>query len=597
MAPGTAERGIAAQLRCLLRALCRSRYRARIGLLALAMVAIVGANTYGQLRLNTWNGSFFDTLEQRSFWALGGELVTFAVIVSGLLMLVVSQTWLQEMLKIRLREWLTHDLLDDWLAPKRAYMISHAGEVGINPDQRMQDDARQLAELSATLAVGLLQASLLLVSFIGVLWILSSQVVFRLDERSFTIPGYMVWCALFYAAIGSWLAWIVGRPLIRLNAERCAREAELRHALVRVHESAEAIAFHRGERDERRMLNGTVAGVVNLGRELAHNLARLTWVTSGYGWLAIVVPILVAAPGYFGGLMSLGGLMMVVGAFNQVQQSLRWFVDNFPIIATWRATLLRVTAFRDGLSQLEAPQDGAGQIAIGSHPHGKLSFDNLHIALPDGHATFAMSRIEVECGERVLIVGQPGSGKGKLLCAIAGLWPWGSGSILLPPPRQVMFMPPRPYLPPTTLRAALTYPADPEAFDYVAICAALERVGAERLIAKLDEKERWDKILAIEEQQSLAFARMLLHAPRWVFFEDTTACMNEDLYRLMQSMFADELGGTTVIGISNSPVLNGFYKRTLQLSRIPAGQHSRYPQDARIIKLPQPVRAKAAAVR
>jgi putative ATP-binding cassette transporter len=556
-----------AQMRCLLGALCRSGYRARLGLLAAALLLVIGANTYGQLRLNAWNGSFFDTLEQRSVWTLGSELVAFAVIVSGLLALVVAQTWFQELLKIRLREWLTHDLLDDWMAPKRAYLLSHAGEIGVNPDQRMQDDARHFAELSAQLAVGLLQATLLLVSFIGVLWILSSQVVFKIDGRSFTIPGYMVWCALLYAAIGSWLTWLVGRPLIRLNTERCAREAELRSALVRVNESAEAIAFHRGERDERRILDGKVAGVVSLGRELARNLARLTWITSGFGWLAIVVPIIVAAPGFFGGMMTLGALMMVVGAFNQVQQSLRWFVDNFPAIATWRATLLRIAVFRDELANLSAPAAAGAQIAIESHPEGKLAFRDLNIALPDGNAAFDEPQIEVGRGERVLIVGEPGSGKAKLLCAVAGLWPWGGGTILLPPPRQVMFMPPQPYLPLTTLRAALTYPLDPDTFDEMAIVAALERVGAERLVAKLDERARWDKALAADEQQGLALARLLLHAPQWVFFEASFSSMSEEHYRLIRSIFANELAEATVIGTSSSAALNGFFKRTLRLRR------------------------------
>jgi putative ATP-binding cassette transporter len=524
--------GAAAQLWCLLRALGRSRYRKRLGLLALGLFIVVCANTYGQIRLNFWNGSFYDTLERRSFWALGDELLTFLIIVGGLLTLVVAQTWLQETIKVRLREWLTHDLLDDWLAPKRAYLLSHAGDVGVNPDQRMQDDARQLAELTASLAFGLLQSSLLLITFVGVLWGLSSQVVFAFHGKSFSIPGYMVWCAILYAAMGSWL-------------------------------TSESIALHRGEHDERRIMNGTVNGVVGIGQQIAHGIARLTWVTSGYGWLAIIVPILVASPGYFMGAMSLGGLMMVVGAFNQVQQSLRWFVDNFPTIATWRATLFRVMAFRDAMAKLAAAPKPARRIEIVPHPAGRLAFFRLRIAQPEGVTEFETPRVEIGRGERVLIASPPSADKSRLLRAIAGLWTEGDGRILLPDPAAMMFVPARPYLPLTTLRAAVTYPNDSAAFADAAVTAALERVGLDHLVPRLAEQERWDKLLSSDEQHRLALARLVLHAPQWVIFEDTAAGMSEEHCYLIRTLFAEELAGSAVIGCAGSPALAGFYTRTL----------------------------------
>ncbi len=556
-----------------MRALCRSRYRGRVGWLALILLAIVGANTYGQVRLNAWSGSFYDTLAQRSFWALGNELVAFLIIVGGLLTLVVSQTWLQEMIKLRLREWLTHDLLDRWMAPRRAYLISHAGELGVNPDQRMEEDARALADLTASFAFGLLQSTLLLFTFVGVLWVLSSQVVFQIDKRSFTVPGYMVWCALLYAAAGSWLTWLVGRPLIRLNAEKCAREADLRFSLVRVHESAEVIALQKGERDERAILNGRVNGVVNIGRDIANGIARLTWVTSGYGWLALVVPVVVASPGYFGGAMSLGGLMMVVGAFNQVQQSLRWFVDNFAAIATWRATLLRVMAFRDGLDRVAdgAPPGEAGErITVEAHPEGKLAFKALSLALRDGRAEFDAPVVEIGRGERVLIASRPCADKATLLRAVAGLWSRGEGTIQVPPAHQVMFVPARPYLPLATLRAAVSYPDDAAAFDDAALHAALGRVGLAHLAPRLGEQERWDKILTPEEQHGIAIARLLLHEPRWVFLEDTSS-LSKEHQLLLRRIFGAELAHATVLGCATSPDLAGFYGRTINLRRHGAG--------------------------
>jgi putative ATP-binding cassette transporter len=555
---------------CLLRALRVSRQRYKLAAMAATLVVVVVANAFGQIKLNAWHGSFFDALERRSFSALGDQLIAFLIIVGLLLFLVVAQTWLQEIIKTKLREWLTHDLVDQWLKPKRAHRLADMGEAGTNPDQYIQADARHLAEMSATLACGLLQSSLLLVSFIGVLWVLSNQVVFTYGDQDFTIPGYMVWCALAYAIAGSCLTWFVGRPLIKLNAERYAREADLRFAIVHINESAEAVAMHGGETDERRIMNAPIANVVKLGCQLANGLARLTWVSSGYGWLAIIVPILVAAPGFFGGSLTLGGLMMVAGAFNQVQNSLRWFVDNFAGIADWRATLLRVTRFRNGLLQLDDLDKDRDRIALDLHPQGKLRFENLSILLPDGRAVLDMPFAEIEPGERVLIAGPPGSGKCKLLRAAAGLNLDGSGHIQLPEAGGTVFVPPRPYLPLGMLRSVVTYPAEGGHFDDADVCAALERVGLSRLIGRLDEEERWDRLLSAGEQQRLALTRLLLHKPEWVFFEDVMSAMSEDDCQLMRSIFSHELKSASVVGIGSGPALNGFYHRTIRMRRVPA---------------------------
>ncbi|HZR59732.1 MAG TPA: SbmA/BacA-like family transporter, partial [Xanthobacteraceae bacterium] len=313
------ERSALSESAVLLRALWRSPQRLRALLLAAGIVAVLLGNMVGQLRLNTWNGAFFDAVAQRSLNGLGHQLLVFAALIAVLLTLVVGQTWMQQMLKVRLREWLTQHLLDAWLTSGRLYRLALAGPIGANPDQRIEEDTRKLTELSASLGVGLFQATLLLVSFIGILWVLSDQLVFVVGGTRFTIPGYMVWCAVVYAGIGSLLTWRVGRPLIRLNADLYAKEAELRFALVRVSESAESIGLFGGERDERRQLDRNLDRVIGSMRHLSGALSRLTWITSGYGWIAIVVPILVALPGYFSGGLTLGGLMMVVGAFNQVQ--------------------------------------------------------------------------------------------------------------------------------------------------------------------------------------------------------------------------------------------------------------------------------------
>ena len=565
---------VIAQLRTLLRALAGSRYRGHLALLALGVVVVICANTAGQIWLNRWQGAFYEAIEQRNMPGFITQLMVFAVIAGALLVLVVSQTWLRAMVDVRLREWLTHDLLDQWLVSKRIYLLSFAGEIGVNPDQRIQQDAQHLTDLATTLAIGLVQSTLLLASFTGVLWLLSAQVVFDFGHGPVTIPGYMVWCALAYSAGGSLLAWHVGRPLVPLNAERYAREADLRIALVRINERSDGIVLHDGEADERRLLDQPVDNVVTMMTRLAGALARLTWITSGYGWLALVVPIIVAAPGYFGGYMSFGTLMMVVGAFNQVQSSLRWFVDNLPQIADWRATLLRVVAFRDALAAVDTIGADTGRIEVTS-PSDKLELDDLELALPETCATLDPSWVAINPGERIQILGDAASGKSTLFRALAGMWPWGAGTLRLPPREAMMFMPQRPYLPLGTLRAAVCYPAELGHFDEPAVVAALERVDLGHLVPSLDRTDRWDRQLPLDEQQRLAFARLLLHAPRWVVADDALSALCDSHRRHVLSFCDRELVGVALIRIGRDSVLDGFWSRTLHIVERPGGPYLR----------------------
>ena len=573
--PAPRRDGVIAQLATLLRALAGSRHRNGLGLLALGVVAVICTNAAAQIRLNRWQGAFYEAIEQRHMAAFMTELMVFAVIAGGLLVLVVSQTWLQAMVNVRLREWLTHDLLDQWLVPKRVYMLGFAGQIGVNPDQRIQQDAQHLTELTTVLAIGLLQSSLLLASFTGVLWVLSNQVVFDLGNGPVAIPGYMVWCALAYSLGGSLLAWHVGRPLIPLNAERYACEADLRVALVRISEHADGIVLHGGEADERRLLDAPVAAVVAMMTSLAGGLARLTWITSGYGWLALVVPIVVAAPGYFNGDLSFGTLMMVVGAFNTVQASLRWFVDNLPQIADWRATLLRVVAFRDALAAVDTIGADSGRIEVVGTAADRLELDDLQLALPETCVALDPSRVEFGPGERIQILGDAASGKSTLFRALAGMWPWGGGTMQLPPREAMTFMPQRPYLPLGTLRAAVSYPAEPGRFDDAAVGAALERVDLGHLMPSLDRTERWDRQLPLDEQQRLAFARLLLHAPRWVVADDALSALGNSHRGRVLSFCDRELAGATLIRIGRDSVLDGFWSRTLRIVERPGGPYLR----------------------
>jgi putative ATP-binding cassette transporter len=537
----------------------------RVTAIFVATIVITIGNMVGQVWLNEWNGRFFDALAHKELVGFLHLLWTFLGIVAVLLALTVAQTFLQERLKLRLREWIARHLLVAWLKPMRIYQLSFAGPYGRNPDQRLQEDTRLLGDFSADLGCGLVYSLLQIVAFVGVLWALSAQVAFEVAGHRVAIPGYMVWCAIAYALIGSGLTWLVGRRLIALNAERYAREAEFRFALVRVNESGESIALHAGEEGEHRHLQGSLAAVIDAMRRISSSLAHLTWITSGTGWLSVVVPILVAAPAYFGGNLSLGGLVMVSGAFSQVQWAMRWFVDNFSRLADWRAAIHRVARFRESLDELPAIREGAAEITHALHPDGHLAFEGVRIFLPDGHLIIEDASASFGRGERVLIVGETGSGKSTLFRAVAGLWPWGSGTILTPPPESMAFLPQRPYLPLGTLRNVTTYPSPPDAFSDADVRNALLRCDLGNLLDKLDREERWDRELSLGEQERIAFARLLLHKPGWVFLDEATAALDEDSQRHIMGLFDAELKGTTVLSIGHRPDLAVYHTRTLQL--------------------------------
>ena len=559
------------QLSLIFRAFWNSPERNKVVLLVAVVVAVIGLTAFGQVRLNAWNRPFYDALARKDFPQFLRQIMAFGVIAGLLLVLNVVQAWLNQAIKVKLRESLVRDLFDEWLKPRRAFRLGTAGEIGANPDQRIHEDARHLTELLTDLGLGLLQSSLLLGSFMGVLWILSENVVFHWNGHPFAVPGYMVWCAIFYAGTASWVSWLVGRPLIRLNAERYAREADLRFALVRLNEHTDSVALYGGEQNENHRLQRELRRVLGAMWRIVNASTRLTCITAGYGWFTIIAPILVAVPGYFSGDLSFGTLMMVVGAFMQVQGALRWFIDNFGTIADWRATLLRIATFRETLLTMDALGASAPRIKFVAEKRSNVAFDNLQVATPTGCTMLSEQHVEIAPGDRVLIVGEPGAGKTLLFQAIAGLWPWGSGKVALPASNGVTFVPRQPYVPLGTLRAALAYPSPEDTYKDEELVVVLRQTGLERLSSSLNRDARWDKELADEEQQRLALARILLHKPRWVVIDEALDALDDDARKRVMSLFTTGLHRAAIVNIGRPETKHHYFERVLHLVRDPRG--------------------------
>ena len=562
----TAHLGLRRQLRTTIRAIFGSRVGKSLGFLIAAIFLVVVITSYGQIRLNRWNKPFYDALSRRDLRDFLFQLGVFFLIAGILLALNVAQRWLVETLELKLREGLVRSLLQEWMLPRKAFWLANSGTMGINPDQRIHEDARKLCELSADLGTGLLQASILFGTFASVLWVLSSGFTIRLDEHDYAIPGFMVWAAIIYAFGGSLLSYRVGRGLISRNADRYAREADLRFSLVRVNEHVDDIALAGGEPDEKRRIELHLDNVLAATRRIVMGHTNLTWVTAGFGWVTVVAPIIVAAPLYFTGKVSFGGLMMAAGAFTQAQSSLRWFIDNFSAIADWRATLMRVASFRDALRTTHEPEGFESRIAYTEGEPGAIRIDDLQIVSSANADTLKEVSAHVRAGERVLIVGAPGTGKTQLFRALAGLWPWGTGRITRPRGEQIFYLPRgTPYLPRGTLREVLAYPSKSESFDTASFSRALHRLGLERLAPLLDETRRWDRELSQDEQLCLAFTRILIQTPPWVLIDGTLAGLDSDVLQLVIDVFAKELQSTSVIHIGGAGDAHRLFTSVLHL--------------------------------
>lgn len=552
-------------------ALTTSPVRKQLFWAAIGIVAVIVATSVGQVLLNRWNQPFFDALARRDMQAFLHQLLVFAAIAGGLLLFNVGQTWLDQMIRLKLREALTLDLIGEWMQPARAFRLAHAGAIGVNPDQRLQQDVAHLSDLSTGLGIGLLQSCILLASFVGVLWSLSSGFVFHIGGHSLAIPGYMVWAAILYAGTASWLSWLVGRPLIRFNNDRYTREAELRSSVVRVNENVDAIALAHGEADARRRLEFDLGMVLGAMRRIYRAQINLSWVTDTYGWITVVAPILVASPVYFAGDISFGGLMMAVGAFNQVHSSLRWFINNIGGIADWRATLMRVADFRIALGDTDALHHTERRISFGENPDGSLTFEKLEVASPEGCTKLAEPHVEIRAGDRVMITGDPGAGKTLFFRAIAGLWPWGSGRIGMPAGEAPIFVPRTPYFPLGRLREVLNHSGGAAEASDAEISEVLADVGLQRLSSSLDRSARWERELSDDEQRLLAFARLALRRPKWVIIDEALDAFDGPTLRQVLSMLEKRLPDAAILNIGRGQHNARFFRRALTIVK-DAGQ-------------------------
>jgi vitamin B12/bleomycin/antimicrobial peptide transport system ATP-binding/permease protein len=513
------------------------------------LVAVIGlslALVYLNVRFNTWYRDFWDAVQERRSADAYRLVGVFAFLAFLYIWGAVYRLYLRQMLEIEWRKWLNERYLRNWLGERAYYKLQLLDRGTDNPDQRIAEDLRVFVELTLRLALGLLSAVVTLVSFVAILWTLSGA----LEVMGISIPGYMVWAALLYATLGTGLTHLIGKPLIRLEFERQRYEADYRFALVRLRENSEGVALYRGEKEELGNFRNRFANVIANWWSVMRKQKQLGFFTISYDQLAVIFPLLVALPRYFSGAIQIGGLMQISSAFGQVQGSLSWFIDAYPLFAQWKATVDRLTGFS---ASLDAVREEADQIdgEWVEAPQEALTMEGLALALPQGKTLLQPTTLELKPREDVLVTGPSGAGKSTFFRALAGIWPYWKGRIRLPKGARLLFLPQKPYLPIGSLKHAVSYPDDASQHPDTEIAAALGAVGLGQLAGNLERSENWAQVLSGGEQQRLAFARALLTKPDWLFLDEATASLPEEdqdrLYRLVK----ERLPQTTLVSIGH----------------------------------------------
>jgi putative ATP-binding cassette transporter len=563
------------------------KWRARM-----LLAACVGLNlgmVYLMVLFNDWNRVFYDALQDRNAEVFWHQLGVFATLATCFIIVAVYRFYLTQLLQVRWRAWMTRDYLQRWLKGHVFYQLELQSQNGTdNPDQRIQEDVQQFTADTVGLSLGLLDASVTLLSFVGILWGLSGGFSFEVSGETYNLPGFMVWMALAYALAGSLIGHFIGRSMASLNFAQQRLEADFRHHLMRVREYSEAIALDGGGRVERLSLQERFAQVLDNFMRLLRVQKRYTWFSSGYGQAAVVFPMVVAAPRYFSGAIQLGELMQISSAFGQVQESLSWFISNYSRLASWQATTLRLTSFQDQMLAIQVNEVARSEAIMHTSIHA-LHTTPLTISLPNGDVLLADTTLSAAAGDTVLIRGPSGCGKSTLLRVLAGIWPHVSspthdprgepityGPVVLP--ERSVFMPQRPYFPEGTLRQALAYPDSAQNYTDEALKNALHDALLPHLVNDLDVAGHWTQQLSGGEQQRLALARVLLKRPRWVFADEATSALDEAaekaLYEKLLTMVREEGGG--LVSIAHRPSVASHHHTVWQFVPAPEGSTAKF---------------------
>ena len=542
--------------------------------LTIGLLILIGVNVGFQYGINVWNRAIFDAIEKRDAHTVYFLSAVFVPLVLGSMSLVVAQVYLRMTMQRRWRSWLTTSVIARWLANGRYYQLNLVKGDHQNPEARLSEDLRVATESPVDFVAGVISAFLSASTFILVLWTIGGALSFTLGGTTVTVPGFLVVTAVLYAAITSTSMFLIGRDFVQLSEKKNQAEAEFRYVLTRVRENGESIALLGGEEEERSGIDKTFAGVLKQWALLTGQHMRTAVVSQGSSLFAPVVPVLLCAPKFLEGSMTLGQVMQAASAFAIVQGAFGWLVDNYPRLADWNASARRIASLMMSLDGLERAEqsDELGRIQHGDTTgDAMLSLDNLSVTLDDGTSVVKETEVVVEPGERLLVSGESGSGKSTLVRAIAGLWPWGSGRVNFHPDRRLFMLPQRPYVPSGTLRRVIAYPAAADNWKIEQIKAALDKVGLGYLASRIKEEAPWDQTLSGGEKQRVAFARLLLHRPDIVVLDEATSALDEKSQDQMMETVIRELPEVTIVSVAHRAELEAFHTRKITLERRKGG--------------------------